>query len=524
MKKVLYYILLIMLLTISATLVGCEKAGDTANKKSAKERDKEPEDDVIEYKYDDDNIMGLKKIVLMEDSVEFWFDRRKADEGYIGWALRDIAEEGEDCDEAILLKDKNGDSLTPIPKCKSSIGKYVLSAPLEEDFVPDYLSIRDGEIDGFEYPILFYRLWGGECADTYKQQYSKNGWSKVETQFESYPLTDGADDIEPIEEDSPIYATNAAELLTEQWQYIYKEVLDGYRGDRECAHEILSGDPEDIYGYFLCRINDDEIPELIVRLGSCEADYHDEVYTVLDNELTLLGELPGGHTSYYNTPNDGTLSVWGHMGCMAVYKIECDKKGNLSMESIFEEDINDDPELVYTPITDIVPGAVYANSYCYCLDLPLAGYMSSKILTADLDIDNDEVRDIIENVVFNNGVIRPYQIEHFREPLTPMSFNTFLEGGNIDQWSDDTDEVETCEFIDINMDGQDEAVITTVNDKVVILNYQNGKVYAYFYEYRTATDLQSIEDGCFTFSAYESITEAYLIFCADQVYEEAMYN
>ena len=521
MKKRLLSLVLILCMMLATVLTGCNASDDKSDKEDKKDKkDKKSDSDVVaEYKYDDDNIFGLKKIIVGKDKIELQFDSDKADEGYA--FLSGYGDDVKSLNGTGTLKDKKDEEVEAEFKCKEQGSKYIITASYEEGFVPDYFYFRETEIDGFKKPDLFYRMWGGECADTFSQSYDGKEWSDVEEGFESYPETCGEEDYEEYEEFSE--NSSIKSYFSKDWQSAYKSVLDNYRNLRSGGHEVFESEAEDIYGYWLYDIDCNSTPELIIRFGNCEANFHDLVYTSVDGEALEVGELPGGHTCYYGKPDDGIVSIWGHMGCQAMYIVKLSDDMELSMESVFEEDINGDPEADYTPVSEIVPGAYYKTMYCYCLDLPLLA-VTKLVSTADPILDNAEVEAVFFNTVNSNGLVYASQIEHFREPLPEMDFETFLEGGNIDEFSDEKDAVTEMEYADLNSDGQNEAIIKTKYDNVVILSYQNGKVYAYVSNYNRASDMVGIEDWFLKFSTDYSDFKVSLTFFQDQVYEEYVYN
>ena len=72
--------------------------------------------------------------------------------------------------------------------------------------------------------------------------------------------------------------------------------------------------------YALYDIDNDQIPELLFKHGTCEADFVLDIYTVdLDAKLRLVDALSGGHTSFaYDEKTKELVLVWGHMGAMSL--------------------------------------------------------------------------------------------------------------------------------------------------------------------------------------------------------------
>lgn len=68
--------------------------------------------------------------------------------------------------------------------------------------------------------------------------------------------------------------------------------------------------------YALFDMNHDGIPELIVKSGTCEADYQISFYTATNDGLQTLGTgFSGSHCAFYkDTDKDQFVTQWGHMG------------------------------------------------------------------------------------------------------------------------------------------------------------------------------------------------------------------
>lgn len=91
--------------------------------------------------------------------------------------------------------------------------------------------------------------------------------------------------------------------------------------------------------YYVYDINKDNLPELIIKRGTCEADYRYDVYTYTDYEAVYIGKLPGGHISVCGINESGILLYHAHMGYEMIFEGTMD--GNkLSHKTIYEEDCN----------------------------------------------------------------------------------------------------------------------------------------------------------------------------------------
>lgn len=117
------------------------------------------------------------------------------------------------------------------------------------------------------------------------------------------------------------------------WNYydIYKPLL--------MENEAMYSDFHNIY--FLDDINGDEVLELLLREGTCEADFEYKIYTVdIKNACPkFLGAIGGSHTVFYADETGGCepyiLQVCGLMGYQVLNKISIDTDAIL-VQSISE--------------------------------------------------------------------------------------------------------------------------------------------------------------------------------------------
>lgn len=106
---------------------------------------------------------------------------------------------------------------------------------------------------------------------------------------------------------------------------IYKQIMtislsklmDVYR---ERVQYFASSPIETNYG--IVDINNDNIPELIIKRGSSEAEYECYFYTYDENEkfsdyedhIVSVGSISCGHTSLYKMNDNTLLMLYAHMG------------------------------------------------------------------------------------------------------------------------------------------------------------------------------------------------------------------
>lgn len=72
--------------------------------------------------------------------------------------------------------------------------------------------------------------------------------------------------------------------------------------------------------YCLYDMNQDEMPEFILKTGNCEAAYKYTVYTIVEGKLINCGDLSGSHSSLYFS--DGTGKFVRYEGQMGIYHID----------------------------------------------------------------------------------------------------------------------------------------------------------------------------------------------------------
>lgn len=95
--------------------------------------------------------------------------------------------------------------------------------------------------------------------------------------------------------------------------------------------KLQSSIPENIVdtqvSYALVDINKDNIPELIIKTGTCEADYRYYFYTYnennsyydFDNYVVYAGFIDAGYSGLYKMNNDNYLVyVYAHMGAETI--------------------------------------------------------------------------------------------------------------------------------------------------------------------------------------------------------------
>ena len=339
------------------------------------------------------------------------------------------------------------------------------------------------------------------------------GEADLTPEQESEPDEDALEDEQEADEFS--FAEEPA------WKQAYKGLMDelvlGNFGDDLPFFGYYPGDPDydslieygyGVAGYYLYDIDKDEIPELIVRFGTCEADYDGRVYTFDGTEVIFVGEFSMGHSSLYTCPDEnGVIYDWGHMGSQYMRKITMED-GNLYYEDLFEENLDEDPDAFYTEVAEIVPGAEYLTMMDAMKMLPIDTYeIWLENLHKDINstTEPDEEREqIYLDAIYNNGTVYGVSADGYGGETGELSFEDYLAPYMVNDYSDAGMKVAKYAFVDMNEDGKEECVLMLVDkstdsalsgDLYVVLNEQDGVIYAYCINYMNEYVL--LENGSF---------------------------
>lgn len=114
------------------------------------------------------------------------------------------------------------------------------------------------------------------------------------------------------------YSNNKMTISMNELMNLYKEKLNSYVPDHNMDIQIY---------YSIIDINKDNIPELVIKSGSAEADYKFIFYTynenndyyAFDDYVVYAGTSDGGHSSLYEMNNKNYLmNIYAHMGAESV--------------------------------------------------------------------------------------------------------------------------------------------------------------------------------------------------------------
>ena len=81
---------------------------------------------------------------------------------------------------------------------------------------------------------------------------------------------------------------SGAEAERSDWMTAYEGILAGWKAQTAADPANADADPE--LSYLIYDIDKDTIPELLVKIGTCEADYHGALYTFRDGRAFQVGE------------------------------------------------------------------------------------------------------------------------------------------------------------------------------------------------------------------------------------------
>lgn len=285
------------------------------------------------------------------------------------------------------------------------------------------------------------------------------------------------------------------------WQKAYHDLLTEVRIESKMIrkHEEAYGGVSEVY--YLYDIDKDDIPELMIRYGTCEADYYIDIYTYREGQAGYIGGTMAGHTAFYSWPQENAmLAFWGHMGYAFAEKVSI-ADGQIVIESFFEEDISQDMDAEYTEAEELVPGAVYLWGYRTELDLPLAEYekitqkMQGYMPPEEKAPDDDAVKEQISRVINDNGMVYGVTADGFGGDTGYITFEEYCAPGKAARYNELPMQMKGCTWVDVNGDGQTEGILRLEEkpdpsgerswreELTVILSLQDDVVYAYCLNY-----------------------------------------
>jgi len=150
------------------------------------------------YKCSGYNILGLKKVVVYEDSAVVVFDKfagTGAQQGVDYFGLDDNSI-GLSDDLRVSVRTDGVWCAIKDAELKDTFTDYIVTIPFEDvddietiSVLGRYITINDGDFE------LSYLEWGGECSVDYTQKYdaASSEWSEMKIKTTLYPMTDKAE-------------------------------------------------------------------------------------------------------------------------------------------------------------------------------------------------------------------------------------------------------------------------------------------------------------------------------------------
>ncbi len=221
-----------------------------------------------------------------------------------------------------------------------------------------------------------------------------------------------------------------------------------------------------IYCYWLYDIDKDDIPELILKYGTCEADFHGSVYTYKDGKTELLtDEFPLGHTGLYSDPGEnGIICYWGHMGYASVSRFRFEN-GETAYDYLYEENINEriengEEDADYAAARDIVSGAYYLSSYDTNTLYPIIKYheidqyqLGKKQPKSGPFGYPDDNENIYKELIENDGTVTAVAMDEYMNSPGKVRFSELLKDGVIYPYTSGDLRTFDDGYADFNSDG-----------------------------------------------------------------------
>ena len=306
----------------------------------------------------------------------------------------------------------------------------------------------------------------------------------------------------PAQAEEPDWATAYEQVVSEQVRAFYDEHGDqGYIVGSELS-------------YLLYDIDKDGTPELLIKFGTCEADYQGLLYSFRDGQAVQIGEELGlGHSSIYSDPGEnGIILMWGHMGYASAERISL--ADGFASELLYEDNLNErletDPDAEYIYPYDVIPGSVYLTLCRWDITLPLTHYEEiCRCLDGDMPRSAEAAypggdAGFFESLMANDGEVVAVTADGFTRSPGRIGFQALLKQNVAADWMQGDLSVLSATPADLNGDGQLECVVAVGceggSEMRVILSEQDGSVYAYLMNY--AEGYEPDADGNLCVSRY----------------------
>ena len=175
------------------------------------------------------------------------------------------------------------------------------------------------------------------------QKFNPDAFGKVVIQIEYGNTTDNSTEKEALDDQSD--TTESKSVTSDMYVAIYGPIIDAAYNKYYDGVQVMD--------YYFYDIDKDGVKELLVKNGTCEADYTYQAYTIQNNKSKYLGQISGGHTVFYKDENGGTkkyiIQVQGHMMWESVSYVEINN-GKIGSKEISNRELGASEEY-------------YSNSY-----------------------------------------------------------------------------------------------------------------------------------------------------------------
>lgn len=322
-------------------------------------------------------------------------------------------------------------------------------------------------------------------------------------------------------------AQTRASAEEEAWVSAYETVLTE-RMVRVCEENEDPGFGPEIE-YTVYDIDKDGTPELIVKSGTCEADYIGALYSFRNGKAFQFGEEIGlGHSSLYSDPGEnGIILMYAHMGAAGALRISL--IDGYAEELLYEDDLNarlrEDPDADYIYPGDVIPGSVYLTLCRWGITLPLTRYEEiSRILDGEYPPATEgyypqHYGAFFEDLIANNGEVFAVTADGFTNSPKWIGFQDLLKQNIAANYMGGDLTVLSTQLADFNGDGKFEcaaAVTDGISEMRIVLSEQEGTVFAYLISY--AEGYEPDEHGNFWIDTPYYTWRCRLIFDGEQAF------
>lgn len=230
----------------------------------------------------------------------------------------------------------------PLPSFKNGIYKndssqitFTLSRPYydyneseDRKYIDVYVGIEGDELRYLYQGILsrdekkIVTSWGILEYDETKEMISGDGLASLVYKSGE----NGSDRIERMHISSEYYLTKMSES-----DHIYSEAVNSV-----LSEVFVKGGNKEYLSYVFYDINKDGYLELLIQMGTCDADMRYDIYTTDGSNCIFLGEIPGAVALYENTEGTGFYTYYSRWDYDRVYFIDIGDNGKLTDFCVYE--------------------------------------------------------------------------------------------------------------------------------------------------------------------------------------------